>query len=300
MKYLLIVTLMAYVCLAKAQDVMPLYSVVPNSKPAINIEKSEVGKDGNTRISEVSVPELIVYKPESPNGTVIIICPGGGYRILAMTHEGTEVAKALNKWGITAYVLKYRLPADRTMMNKSIGPLQDAQRAIQLVRGNAKKWGINPKKIGIMGFSAGGHLAASLSTRYKEQLIENPKHISFRPDFSVLGYPVISFTDSLTHQGSRDNLIGKKPSAYMIKHYSNELLVNKKTPPAFLFHAKDDKAVPAGNSLAYAEALKQHKVSGTVRLFEKGGHGFGMYNKMEEGDWMADLKNWLHSNKFLP
>lgn len=283
----------------QSQDTIKLYQVVPNSKPSTVKEQSETDAGGITRISNVTTPEMIMYQPEKPNGTAVLICPGGGYRILAISHEGHDVAKVLSKWGVTAFVLKYRLPDDKTMMNKSIGPLQDAERAMQIIRTNAKKWGINAKKIGVMGFSAGGHLAASLSVKYKEQLIENPKHISFRPDFSVLVYPVISFTDSLTHSGSRDNLIGKTPSSFLIKKYSNELLVDKKTPPAFLVHAKDDGAVPVGNSIAYYNALQQLHIPSAIRYFDKGGHGFGMYNKKETGEWMDDLKAWMKQLGFL-
>ncbi len=283
----------------QAQETIKLYDVVPNSKPSDITEKSETAADGITRVSQVVSPELIMYRPENPNGTAVLICPGGGYRILAITHEGHDVAKALNRWGVTAFVLKYRLPDDKTMMDKTIGPLQDAERGIQFIRQNAKQWGINPRKIGVMGFSAGGHLAASLSTRYRQEVIENHKHISLRPDFSVLVYPVISFSDSLAHMGSRDNLIGKKAAPYKINKFSNELLVNKKTPPAFLVHAKDDEAVPFGNSIAYYEALQKNKVPAAVKLFEKGGHGFGMHNKKEAGDWMNELQQWLVKEKFL-
>ena len=282
-----------------AQEVMRLYNVVPNNIPGENAEKAETGNDGITRISQVSIPEMVVYKPAQPNGTAILICPGGGYRILAIDYEGYDVARALNEKGITAFVLKYRLPDSKTMLNKSIAPLQDAERAMQLIRQNAKAWKLNPEKIGVMGFSAGGHVAASLSTRYTEQLIENPGRVSFRPNFSILVYPVISFTDSLTHKGSRDNLIGKNPSEKMVRKYSNEFNINKKTPPAFLVHAKDDKVVPAENSEVYQRALQQFKIPATVRYFEKGGHGFGMHNKKESGDWMGEMLEWLATHRFL-
>lgn len=299
MKRILLIFFLSSCLSAMAQEEVPLYNVVPNSKPAANTEKSETGADGVLRISNVSLPTITVYKAENPNGTAVIICPGGGYRILAASHEGSDVAKVFNDWGITAFVLKYRIPDDRTMLDKSIGPLQDAQRAIQLVRQNAKEWGVNPKRIGIMGFSAGGHLAASLSTRYNENVISNPKKISLRPDFSILIYPVISFSDSIGHKGSRENLIGKKASDWKIKKYSNELNVNKKTPPAFLVHAKDDKGVVYYNSIAYLEALQKNNVPATLRLFEKGGHGFGMNNKTTEEKWMDDLRTWMKERKFL-
>lgn len=300
MKKLIVIASLLLTGMIQAQDTIPLYNVVPNNKSFSNEEKSQTGADGITRVSLVSVPEMIMFKPRNPNGTAVIICPGGGYGILAITHEGLDVAKALNEWGVTAFVLKYRLPDDKTMMDKSIGPLQDAERAMQIIREHAEQWSINPKKTGVMGFSAGGHLAASLSTRYKEQLIENPEHISFRPDFSVLVYPVISFTDGLTHMGSRDNLIGKNPSANKVKKYSNELNIDKKTPPAFLVHAKDDKAVPVGNTMAYYSGLKAQKIPTEIKIYEKGGHGFGMHNKMEAGNWMDNLKAWMKAQKLLP
>lgn len=299
MKYALFVLSLLFSFTVMSQQVIPLYDVVPNSKPSENIEKSERGADGILRIRNVSMPSITVYSPQKPNGTAVIICPGGGYGILAASHEGSDVASVFNDWGITAFVLKYRLPDDKIMLDKSIAPLQDAQRAIQLVRQNAKTWGIDAKKIGIMGFSAGGHLAASLSTRYDEHLIANANKISLKPNFSILIYPVISFVDSLTHKGSRENLIGKKPTEWKIEKYSNELHVNKKTPPAFLVHAKDDKAVPYSNSMAYQKALQKHKVPVHVKLFENGGHGFGMINKTSEEKWMDELKEWMIKMKFL-
>ncbi|SDC12494.1 alpha/beta hydrolase [Niabella drilacis] len=287
--------------MVNAQQEIPLYTKVPNSKPAENLEKAVTGTDGITRISNVSVPTITVYRPVNAkrNSPAVIICPGGGYTILAASHEGADVAAALNEWGVTAFVLKYRLPDDRIMEDKSIGPLQDAERAVQWVREHAKEYQVDPRKVGIMGFSAGGHLAATLSTHYEERLVDNPEKISLRPDFSVLVYPVISFTDSLTHRGSRDRLLGAAPSAALIQRYSNELLVNKKTPPAFLVHAKDDKAVPWQNSQHYYEALRAHKVPARVFYYEKGGHGFGMNNKTSDLKWMTALKDWMNVQHLL-
>jgi len=300
MKTPIILTLLFLAGMLQAQDTVRLYSIVPNSKPAPNGEKSTTRFGGIAWAEGVSVPEMLVFQPPKSNGTAVVVCPGGAYSGLAIDHEGQDVAKTLNEWGVTAFVLKYRLPSDETMEDKSIGPLQDAERAMQIVREHANLWNIDPQKVGVMGFSAGGHLAASLSTRYREQLIDNPKRTSFRPDFSVLVYPVISFTDSLTHMGSRNRLIGKKPSADRIKRHSNELNVDEKTPPAFLVHARDDMAVPIGNTMAYYGALRDQGIPSAVRIFEKGGHGFGMHNQMETGDWMADLRNWLMAQQFLP
>jgi len=299
MKTSIAISLLFLAGTVRAQDTIRLYGIVPNSKPTPNEEKSTTRSGGIAVISQVSVPEMLVFQPQKPNGTAVVICPGGGYSVLAIGHEGLDVARALNEWGVAAFVLKYRLPSDETMKDKSIGPLQDAERAVQIVREHASRWNIDPQKVGVMGFSAGGHLAASLSTRYGEQLIDNPKGTSFRPDFSVLVYPVISFTDSLTHMGSRDNLIGKNPPADRIKRHSNELNIDEKTPPAFLVHAKDDTAVPIGNTMAYHGALRARGIPTAVRIFEKGGHGFGMHNPMESGDWMADLQDWMKAQKFL-
>lgn len=285
-----------------AQQVMPLYpGEIPNSKASVDKEKSEMGKDGILRISNVSIPTLSIYKPDKSldKGAAVIICPGGGYKILAASHEGADVARELNKWGITAFVLKYRIPNDTTMQDKSIGPLQDAQRAIQMVREHAAEWNIDPQKIGIMGFSAGGHLAASASTRFGEALIENPKNTSLRPDFSILIYPVISFMDGITHRGSRENLLGKNPDLKVLEKYSNELAAGPNTAPAFLVHAGDDASVPVKNSIVYYEALLKHKIYSNMIIYPKGGHGFGMKNKTSTVLWMNQLKDWLSDSKFL-
>jgi len=283
-----------------AQLTIPLYDKIPNSKPTINNETAET-TNGILRIKDVSIPTITMYKAGHPSAkrTAVIICPGGGYGILAASHEGSDVAQVFNSWGITAFVLKYRLPDDSIMINKETGPLQDAQRALQLVRQNAKQWDIDTGKIGIMGFSAGGHLAATVSTHFNKQVIDNPDNISVRPDFSLLIYPVISFTDSLTHMGSRNRLIGENPSTEKVKEYSNELLVNEQTPPAFLVHASDDKSVKQANSIQYYEALQRNKVPAELRLYQQGGHGFGMNNKTTSDNWMDRLKNWLLVNQYL-
>ncbi|MDP4263591.1 MAG: alpha/beta hydrolase [Bacteroidota bacterium] len=283
--------------LLPAQDVMALYESIPNSKPLPDREERAV-TDNNLRISKVSVPTLTMYTPGEPGEkrTAIIICPGGGYTRLSFGHEGSDVAKVFNEWGITAFVLKYRLPDDSIMIDKSIGPLQDAQRAIQMVRENAVKWNIDPGKIGIMGFSAGGHLAATSSTHFDKAVIDNPHNISLRPDFSILIYPVISLTDSLAHMGSRVNLIGKDPSPEMIRNYSNEWQVTPQTPPAFMVHAGDDKTVNPENSIHYYEALLKNHVLAELHLYQKGGHGFGLNNKTTNDQWIERLKNWLQEN----
>jgi acetyl esterase/lipase len=280
-----------------AQMENPLYqSAIPNSKPTKNREKSEMGKDGILRVSKVSKPSFTVFMPkkEKSNGTGVIICPGGGYAILAAGHEGAEVAKAFSEWGVTAFVLKYRLPDDSTMIDKSIGPLQDAQQAFQLIRLNAEQYGVNPNRLGIMGFSAGGHLASTAGTHFNKAVIPSRvKSVSLRPDFMVLVYPVISFTDSVGHLGSRYNLLGEKPAKDQITYYSNELQVTKETPPSFLVHAKDDQAVKVANSQLFYNALQKNNIISELYLFEHGGHGFGMDNKDTNDKWMDSLKTWM-------
>jgi acetyl esterase/lipase len=264
-------------------------------------EKADTGKDGVIRISKVSVPEIQIFKAADSNkkNTAVIICPGGGYSILAYNLEGTDVAKILNSWGVAAVVLKYRLPEDAIMKDKSIGPLQDAQRAIQYVREHADELNIDPQKVGIMGFSAGGHLASTASTHFETSYIDNPKNISLRPDFSILGYPVISFTDSLAHMGSRENLIGKNPSKQVIQDFSNELQVTKNTPKTFLVLAADDNVVKPENSIHYYEALIKDHIPAEMHIFQNGGHGFGTHLLEGKDNWMNLLKIWMEHNGLL-
>lgn len=264
-------------------------------------EVDQSNASGIYRISKVTNPTLTVFTPtkENANGTAIIICPGGGYIHLAFAKEGVEVAKWLNSFGVTAFVLKYRLPSSKIMKNKSIGPLQDAQRAMRIVRGNAKQWNLNPDKIGIMGFSAGGHLAASLSTLYNQK-VYNSNTVSARPDFSILLYPVISMEASITHAGSRRNLLGTHPTQAEIKHFSCNLQVNKNTPPAFLVQAENDHTVPVQNSIDYFIALKRFNIPAELHIFQKGGHGFGLAKKGgTESYWPKLCENWLRQMGLL-
>jgi dienelactone hydrolase len=237
---------------------------------------------------------LTAFIPQKTNGKSVIICPGGGYQILAFDKEGTRVAEMLNQWGYAAFVLKYRLPDDTTQVDKSLAPLMDAQQSIRMVRKKAAEWGLNPNKIGIMGFSAGGHLAATASTHFMMNLgIAMGDTTSVRPDFSVLVYPVISFDTSFCHMGSRTSLIGKNPNKEKADLFSNEKQINAQTPPAFLVHAGDDKAVPVENSIRYYQACIKNGVSAEMHLYPAGGHGFGLLNKTTKDDWTERLKHWL-------
>jgi acetyl esterase/lipase len=282
------------------QQEIPLYNgAIPNSKPTKDVEKAEGAN--KLSLSLVSNPTLKIFLPskEKATGMAIVVCPGGGYSHLAMGHEGIEIAQKLNETGIAAFVLKYRLPSDETMLNKEIGPLQDAQRAIQLVRQNAGAWGVDTARIGIMGFSAGGHLASTAGTHFAKVQIDNPDHISLRPSFMVLLYPVISFSDSICHRGSRENLIGRQPSPQKITEYSNELQVSPATPPTFLVHAGDDKVVMVANSLHFYEALQHNNVPSEMHIYPHGGHGFGLHNITTKDLWYDRLKIWLEDNGWL-
>jgi acetyl esterase/lipase len=280
----------------KTLTVIPLYDrEIPNSRQVADREFARVEPGNILIVSQVSRPSLTVFLAPKVKAatTAVIICPGGGYTNLAMDYEGTDVAQRFNESGITAFVLKYRIPDDYTMVNKEIGPLQDAQRAIQVVRSRAAEWGIDPDRIGIMGFSAGGHLASTAGTHFEKNYIDNPKHISLRPDFMILIYPVISFKSPIAHQGSAHNLLGSNPSAEKIIEYSNEMQVTGQTPPAFLVHAKDDNTVPYANSIVFSEALKKHRIPVELYLYENGGHGFGMTNNTSRQPWMDLCIDWL-------
>ena len=289
---------------ATAQQELPLYGggPIPNSKASADMETVDSsGHPVRLSLSKVSRPTLTVYLPPAgtANGTAVIICPGGGYMHLAFTHEGTDVARMLNGMGIAAFLLKYRLPSDETMVDKTIGPLQDAQRAIQLVRQRAADWGVNPDRVGIMGFSAGGHLASTAGTHFGTAYIDNTSHTSLRPDFMVLLYPVISFDNSYGHRGSRDALLGTHPDTALIREYSNEFQVTVSTPPTFIIHAEDDNVVPVVNTLYFYEALQRHGVPAEMHIYPKGGHGFGLHNPTTKDEWADRLRNWMDANGWL-
>ncbi|MHB0756723.1 alpha/beta hydrolase [Polaribacter sp. M15] len=252
------------------------------------------------QVRNVKTPTLKIFVPEKPNGTAMVICPGGGYTLLAIKRSGYDVAKWLNTLGITAFVLKYRLPSDEIMENKPIGPLQDAQESIRYVRRYAKKWHLNPQKIGIIGFSAGGHLASTLSTHYQDKIYKNKDTISAKPNFSLLIYPVISMEDSITHKGSRNRLLGNHPSKDNIVKFSNQYHVNAFTSPTFIAHASNDKAVTIENSVAYYLALKKNNVPAEFHAFQNGKHAFflGKENTTSQY-WTNQCRNWLLLNNYI-
>jgi acetyl esterase/lipase len=282
------------------QPVLPLYpGDVPNSRPSAVQETSITLANGGVRIANVTQPTLTVFAAprDKANGTAVIICPGGGYVRLSIDHEGYDVARRLNEMGITAFVLKYRLPNALSQTDKATAPLLDAQQALRLVRQRAGEWQLDPERIGLMGFSAGGHLAATAGTHFARPLEPGPE--SVRPAFLVLLYPVISFADSLAHAGSRQSLVGETPTAAQLSLYSNERQVTARTPPTFLVHAQDDKSVPVQNSLAFYQACLRHDVPVEMHLYPRGGHGFGLHNKTTPDDWTERLRSWLTANGWL-
>lgn len=281
----------------------PLWNQIPGAiKNDAYKEEPRLDAQGiRTGIRKVTEPTLMPFLVENNSGknAAVIICPGGGYGVLSIDKEGITVAKWFNSIGISAFVLKYRLPSDDIMTDKTVGPLQDAQEAIRTLRRNAVKWNLDVAKIGIIGFSAGGHLASTASTHYLDKVYNSKEDISARPDFSMLIYPVISMENGITHNGSKESLLGKTASDDLIAKYSNEKEVNEKTPPTFLVHATDDHAVPVENSINYYLALKKNKVSAEMHLYQNGGHGFGLGTKGTNTDWPTACKKWLIANKFL-
>lgn len=297
--FLLVLGLRGYWCLGQTE--IPLYTGdIPNATGASDEEFKKVASDGEILIYKVSVPSLTVFLPpvEKANGTAVIICPGGGYGVQVSKREGSDVARKFNERGIAAFVLKYRLPDDKFIKDKSIGPLQDAQKAIQLVRDRSAEWHINPQKIGIMGFSAGGHLASTAGTHFHEALISNQQGLSLRPDFMLLIYPVISFSDRIGHGGTRKNLLGTNPSSEQVLLYSNELHAGRDTPPAFLIHGSDDSVVPVSNSVVFYTALQQQGVSSGLFIYPKGEHGFLKSPPFDE--WFGRCLFWMKSMELLP
>jgi len=295
---ILFVSLFVFSVNLEAQELIPLYTgAIPNSKEVTGSPTVANARPGI--ISNVIKPELEVYLPEKEKatGAAVVICPGGSYKVLSYQGEGIRTAQEFMRNGVAAFVLKYRLPDDAIMIDKKIGPLQDSQQAIKVVRENAAKWGIDINRVGIVGFSAGGHLASTEATHFEKVLIDNPNNTNLRPDFLVVVYPVISMQDNLTHKDSRTNLLGPSPTKEVIDLYSNELQVSENTPPTWITHAADDKLVDVDNSISFFEALRHHNVPVEMHIFPKGGHGFVLGQKTE--DWMLPLFKWLKNIKML-
>jgi acetyl esterase/lipase len=274
----------------------PLYgdAAIPNSKPAPDEESTADG----SWIRKVSRPAIQVYLPARARatGTSVVVFPGGSYAGLSFDYEGTQQARYFIDHGVAAFVVKYRIPDDKTMVDKSMGPLQDAQQAMRFARRHAAEWDLDPKRIGAVGFSAGGHLAATLATHFDRAYVDNPDHADLRPDFLVLVYPVISMDAKITHMDSRKGLLGNEPSKAQVEFFSNELHVTRDTPPTLLLHAADDGLVDVDNSVVFFEALRHAGVPVEARLFQKGQHGFFL---MPRDRWQGAIMDWLVTNGWL-
>lgn len=270
--------------ITQAQQVIPLYT---DSIPNATIVLSEAEK-----------PTITAYLPpkEKATGAGIIIFPGGAYQFLATSTEGTPIAEAFVQKGIAAFVVKYRLPKDATMRNKSMGPLMDAQQAIKLVRMRAGEWQLDSNKIGIIGFSAGGHLASTLGTHYDSSYIPNKENTRLRPDFMILVYPVISMDNTLTHRGSRINLLGNDPSMDQVLFFCSEERVTANTPPTYLTQTGDDAVVDVHNSIAMYESLLKNNVPAELHLYPRGNHGF--IQRLPVAEWLDPMLLFLKKEGF--
>jgi acetyl esterase/lipase len=284
-----------------SQQVIPLYpGAIPNSKLAENLEELTKDNKGYPIIRNISIPTLSIFLPskKTANGTAVIICPGGGYWVNAIKHEGTDVAKEFVKKGVAAFVLKYRIPDDRTMLNTSIGPLQDAEQAMEIVRGHAQQWNIDTARVGIMGFSAGAHLASTLGTHYRTNVLPGQLQHSSRPDFMILAYPVITTDSVVNNKGLAAKLLGAHADSNLLNAFSNEKKVDNETPPVFLMQSTDDE-LSVKNSVLFYEALIANKVPVEMHLFQNGGHGYGMNNATNRIKWMDLCFSWMESNGWL-
>ncbi len=267
---------------------------VPNSKPGPD---EESGADQGF-VRNVSRPQIQVYLPArlKANGASIVIFPGGSYAGLTFDFEGKQQAQFFMEHGIAAFVVKYRIPSDKTMVDKSIGPLQDAQQAMRFVRTHAQEWNLDPSRVGVIGFSAGGHLASTLATHFARAYIDNPGNVNLRPDFLILIYPVISMDPRITHMDSRNALLGSEPSDEQVRLFSNELQVTSETPPTLLIHATDDQLVDADNSIAFYQAARRAGVPVEMHLLEKGQHGLFLTTRDR---WQSTIMDWIAAGKWL-
>ena len=283
--------------LSSQNKIIELWDVIPNHIKTN--EKEIVSKTDIIRIKNVIKPTIEVFLPAKQNATGggVLICPGGGYEILAYDWEGTDIAKWFNSKGIAAFVLKYRLPNSKSVKVSYKAPLQDAQRAMRIIRNNHREYNIDKDKIGVMGFSAGGHLASTLGTQFNKPNDFTEKEIdkiSAKPNFMILIYPVISMKNNITHMGSKNNLLGLNPSDSIVSEFSNELQVNELTPRTFLLHSQDDMGVPVENSLVFYKSLKKHKIPSEMNLYSYGGHGYSFaIGKGHLQNWPERLHQWI-------
>ncbi len=284
-------------------QVIPLWPhKIPGNITTEDFEKRTL-RNHEVRYSRVSKPSLSLYLPDNAQGQeptgAVVICPGGGYGGLAYSHEGIWMAQAFNRLGLAAAVVKYRLPDDRVMTERHTRPTQDVQRAMQIMHDHARDWHIDPDKIGVMGFSAGGHLAASVSTHFKDVLVANATQAQVKPDFSLLIYPVISFDPNIMHQGTRNNLIGRGASDKQTTYYSNETQVSEHMSPVCLVHASNDRSVKVENSIVFYEALRRHNVPAELTILNQGGHGFGLRPGRPMNRWFKSVESFLIGHNII-
>ena len=280
----------------------PLYSGdIPGAIAAPDEETVRDSKDPWPFLMNTSRPTITAYRPakQDPKRAAVVILPGGGYRGTSVLKEGYDVARAFNEMGVTAFVVKYRTPSDKHMADKRVGPLQDAQQALATVRRDAAKWQIDPKRIGLIGFSAGGHLAATTGTMFHSPVLAQWSSADVRPDFLMLIYPVITFTESTVHWDSRRQLLGNAPSIEDRKKFSAELAVTDETPPTFLIHAADDQTVPVANSILFFQALQARKIPAQLMIYPAGGHGYGLNNATTGDRWIERCRQWLQSQGWI-
>ncbi|MHC4116748.1 MAG: alpha/beta hydrolase [Planctomycetota bacterium] len=293
-----------FVCVAMAVVLMTTASQAqPIAPREVKLLWPE-GAPGAKGTADGDKPSITIHVParDKANGAAVVIFPGGGYGHLAMDHEGHQIAEWLNSFGVAGFIVKYRHRRSGAGYGHP-APLQDAQRAIRTVRSSAKEWNIDPERIGIIGFSAGGHLASSLGTHFKNRYSEARDQIdrvSCRPDFMILMYPVISFTEPFTHKGSRKNLLGANPDPELVENLSNEKQVTPETPPTFIVFGDDDKVVPVENGVAFFMGLKKAKVPAEMHIYEKGRHGFGLGAGMGPvSSWPLRCSEWMQARGLL-
>lgn len=298
----LLMLMMTVVTEAAEPPAAPLYSGdIPNAIEAPDEESLRDPADAFPFYQNISRPKIMAYRPakQDPKRTAVVIFPGGGYRGVSILKEGYNVARAFNEMGVTAFVVKYRTPSDRHMKDKRTGPLQDAQQAVATVRRDATKWNIDPTRIGVMGFSAGGHLAATTGTLFKSPVLSQWTSADVRPNFLMLIYPVITFVDPSVHAGSRKMLLGDAPSEADMQRFSPQLAVSDETPPTFLIHAADDQTVPVANSILFFEALQARKIPSQLMIYPAGGHGYGLNNATTDDRWIERCRQWLQSQGWI-
>lgn len=297
-KLILSLCLFCYISL-QAQDFIPIWPM--GKKPNSNGKKI-TDSLFNERIWRVETPGMysFIVPKSNNNGTAVLICPGGGYERLSHIYNGFEVAKWFNTIGISAFVLIYRLPNQVDLQQRQLAPWQDAQRAIRVIRANASSWNIKTDKIGVMGISAGGHVASTLGTHFTDVAAINGQSdtISYRPDFMILLSPVITM-GKYAHPGSKMRFIGPDSSSAMIEKYSNELQVSSSTPPSFIVHALNDSTVNVRNSVLFYSALLEKKVNASIHIFPQGGHGIRLDDNPGSTDlWMSLLERWMKEMGF--